>query len=110
MARSQAERVKLNQCPLVPDSASHPFSDFYAQMFFCFFAHPDSRCAMKPRDHAAPSPLMTVNELARYLKVSHRTIYRLLRSGHLPILKISDGLYFDRNEINRWIAERQIKS
>jgi len=28
---------------------------------------------MKPRDHAAPSPLMTVNELARYLKVSHRT-------------------------------------
>jgi excisionase family DNA binding protein len=65
---------------------------------------------MKPRDHAAPSPLMTVNELARYLKVSHRTIYRLLRSGHLPILKISDGLHFDRNEINRWIAERQIKS
>jgi excisionase family DNA binding protein len=65
---------------------------------------------MKHRDHATPGPLMTVNELARYLKVSNRTIYRLLRSGHFPILKLSDGLYFDRNEIDRWIAERQIKS
>jgi PTS system nitrogen regulatory IIA component len=65
---------------------------------------------MKPRDHAPRSRLMTVNELARYLKVSHRTIYRLLRSGHLPILKRGDGFYFDRNEINRWIADRQIKS
>ena len=109
MARSQAERVKLNQRPLVLDSASTLFRILCSNVL-CFFALPDGRCAMKPRDHAAPSPLMTVNELARYLKVSHRTIYRLLRSGHLPILKISDGLYFDRNEINRWIAERQIKS
>jgi excisionase family DNA binding protein len=64
---------------------------------------------MKDSGHTTPRPLMTVSELARYLKVSHRRIYSLLRSGDLPILRRADGIYFDRNEINRWIAERQIK-
>ena len=54
---------------------------------------------------------MTVSDLAEYLKVSDSTIYRLLRSGHIPFsLKRDNGFYFHRHEIDRWIAERQAKN
>ena len=58
-----------------------------------------------------PSRLMTVSDLAEYLKVSDSTIYKLLRSGHLPFsLKRGNGFYFHRHEIDRWIAEQQAKN
>jgi excisionase family DNA binding protein len=54
---------------------------------------------------------MTVSDLAEYLKVSDSTIYKLLRSGHIPFsLKRGNGFYFHRHEIDRWIAERQAKN
>jgi excisionase family DNA binding protein len=54
---------------------------------------------------------MTVSHLAEYLKVSHSTIYRLLRSGHIPFsLKRGNGFYFHRHEIDRWLAEQQAKN
>jgi excisionase family DNA binding protein len=65
---------------------------------------------MKRRDNTMPSQLMRVEELVEYLKVSPRTIYRLLRNGHLPLRRDGSGFHFDRSEINRWIAEQQIKS
>jgi excisionase family DNA binding protein len=64
---------------------------------------------MKPSDNASHSPLMTVSELAEYLKVSHSMIYRLRRDRHLPFLKLGGSFYFDPIEIERWIAERQNK-
>jgi excisionase family DNA binding protein len=53
---------------------------------------------------------MTVDELAEYLKVSTSTVYKMLRNGHLPFLKIGSGFRFDKHEINRWIAARESKN
>ena len=33
--------------------------------------------------------LMTIKEVAAYLRVSEQTVYRLMRSGELPSIKIS---------------------
>jgi excisionase family DNA binding protein len=52
---------------------------------------------------------MTVRGLAEYLAVSHSTIYKLLRKGHLPFLKVGGQYRFDKDEIDRWIANRQVK-
>ena len=64
----------------------------------------------EPRGNAARSPLMTVNELAEHLLVSHTTIYRLLRYGHLPFFKVGGAYRFDRYEIDRWVAHRKVKT
>jgi excisionase family DNA binding protein len=51
-----------------------------------------------------------VDELAEYLKVSTSTVYKMLRNGHLPFLKIGSGFRFDKHEIDRWIAARESKN
>jgi len=84
-------------------------SNFALKCSFALVVHPDNKCAMKPRRRASPSPFMTVGDLARYLKVSYRTIYRLRRNGQLPFLKLGSGFRFHRLEINKWIAEQQLK-
>ena len=54
---------------------------------------------------------MTVDDLAEYLKVSHRTVYKLLRYGQFPFsLKRGDGFHFDRHEVDRWIAEHEARN
>jgi excisionase family DNA binding protein len=53
---------------------------------------------------------MTGSELAEYLLVPHTMIYRLLRNGHLPFLKVGGVYRFDRDEIDRWIAHRKVKA
>lgn len=54
---------------------------------------------------------MTVSDLAKYLRVSPSTIYKLLRSGHLAFsLNLGNGFYFHRHEIDQWIAEQQAKN
>ncbi len=57
----------------------------------------------------ASSVLLTVEDVAEYLKVSHATVKKLLRAHHLPYFKIGGEFRFDRYEIDRWIAERELK-
>jgi excisionase family DNA binding protein len=46
---------------------------------------------------------MTVNELARYMRVHPTTIYRLLKSGGLPGIKLGGSWRFHREAIDRWM-------
>jgi excisionase family DNA binding protein len=52
--------------------------------------------------------MMTVEQLAELLQVSPRTIYRLLRGGDLPALRIGHNWRFDRRDISRWLFERKL--
>ena len=58
---------------------------------------------------AAPSPIMTVPDVAAYLNVSRSTVYRMVRDGQLPFFRVSIGgdLRFNREAIDKWIAERE---
>jgi excisionase family DNA binding protein len=53
--------------------------------------------------------VMTVTDLARYLKVHPRTVYRLLKTGQLPAFKVGGDWRFNVEEIDRWRAERKAK-
>lgn len=58
----------------------------------------------KPRPRGRPKArLYDINELAAYLNVSRRTIYRLLDSKGLPHMRVGYVVRFDLAEVMRWL-------
>ena len=52
--------------------------------------------------------IMTVREVAEYLKVKERTIYRLVANGRIPAFKVGGSWRFRKAEINRWTESNTI--
>ncbi len=50
-----------------------------------------------------PSEVMTVEELAEYLKLDPQTIYRRFRRGQLPGVRIGRAIRFKRDVIDNWL-------
>jgi excisionase family DNA binding protein len=50
--------------------------------------------------------ILTIKELADYLKLNEKTTYRLASKGDIPGFKIGGSWRFERTEIEKWI-ERQ---
>ena len=61
------------------------------------------------RSLSRAAPVLTVRELAAYLKVHTSTIYRLLKTRQLPAFKIGGDWRFNVEEIERWRHERERK-
>ena len=53
------------------------------------------------------SEVMTVRELADYLKLAEKTAYRLAADGKIPGFKVGASWRFRRSEIDRWIAAQE---
>lgn len=51
---------------------------------------------------ATATKVLTVNELAEYLRVHRSTIYRLLKKGQLPGFKIGSDWRFNVEVIDDW--------
>jgi len=50
--------------------------------------------------------ILTVKELAGYLKLNEKTAYRLAAKGHIPGFKVGGSWRFRKNEIDKWIKEQ----
>lgn len=50
--------------------------------------------------------ILTVKEVAEYLKVNERTVYRMATAGKLPAFKVGGSWRFKQAEIERWIKEQ----
>ncbi len=50
--------------------------------------------------------LMTIDDLAAYLKVSRRTIYEWLKQNKIPALKIVGQWRFKRERIDAWMDQQ----
>jgi excisionase family DNA binding protein len=53
----------------------------------------------------AAERLLTVKELADYLKVNKFTVYRLVKQGKLPAFKVGGHWRFKKREIDRWLTQ-----
>lgn len=53
--------------------------------------------------------ILTLDEVAAYLKAGKRTVYRLAQEGKLPAFKLGGTWRFRRSDLERWIAENTIK-
>ena len=49
------------------------------------------------------SPLLTTEEVIDYLRVNARTVYRLIRSGDLPAVRIGHQWRIRRKDLERWL-------
>lgn len=49
--------------------------------------------------------LMTVEETADYLRVTKKTIYRLLEKNHIPATKVGHQWRFDKEAIDKWLRQ-----
>ncbi|WP_457766284.1 helix-turn-helix domain-containing protein [Burkholderia ambifaria] len=52
------------------------------------------------------SEILTLDEVAVYLKAGKRTVYRLAQKGEIPGFKLGGSWRFRRSELDRWIASR----
>jgi excisionase family DNA binding protein len=51
-------------------------------------------------------PLMTIEEVARYMRVSRFTVYRLAKDHRIPATKVGRLWRFHKEEIDRWIRQQ----
>ncbi len=50
--------------------------------------------------------ILTIDEVAAYLKAGKRTVYRLAASGRIPAFRLGGAWRFRRGELDQWIARR----
>jgi excisionase family DNA binding protein len=55
-------------------------------------------------------PAMTVKEVATFLNVDEKTIYRLAQKGEVPGFKVAGAWRFQRADLQQWIDARKQQS
>lgn len=53
-----------------------------------------------------PDEILTIDEVAAFLKAGKRTVYRLAASGKLPAFKLGGTWRFRHSDLDKWIASR----
>ena len=51
--------------------------------------------------------VMTIREVADYLKLAEKTAYRLAAEGKIPGFKVGASWRFRKSEIDRWIIAQE---
>ena len=49
--------------------------------------------------------VMTVREVARYLRLSEAKVYRMARSGEIPVIRIGRAWRFKRELVDAWLRQ-----
>ena len=52
--------------------------------------------------------VLTIGELAIYLKIPKSTLYKLVREGKVPSQKIGRHWRFQKRSIERWLARERM--
>ena len=52
------------------------------------------------------SDILTITEVAEYLKVAERTLYRLAAAKKIPAFKVGGMWRFPRADIDQWIKHQ----
>ncbi len=55
---------------------------------------------------SSSSEILTIREVAGYLKVTERTIYRLAAAKKIPAFKVGGAWRFSRADIDIWIKQQ----
>lgn len=53
--------------------------------------------------------ILTINEVASYLKLAKKTAYRLASEGKLPGFKVGGSWRFKRDDVEHWIETQKNK-
>lgn len=50
--------------------------------------------------------ILTIKEVAEYLKVNERTVYRLAAAKKIPAFKVGNAWRFKKTEVEQWISDQ----
>jgi excisionase family DNA binding protein len=53
--------------------------------------------------------LFTVAEVAEAMRVSNMTVYRLIKSGELPALRVGKGYRIFEADLERFLSDRSVR-
>ena len=59
------------------------------------------------RENVMENKLLTVEDLADYLQLSTKTIYRMLRRGQLPCYRVGNQWRFRKEVIDTWLEQER---
>ncbi len=54
-----------------------------------------------------PESIMTIEEVADYLKIPKSTVYKLAQEGRIPCQKVGRHWRFRKNTINNWLDSQK---
>lgn len=61
--------------------------------------------------HSPPgNAIMTIGEVADYLKVTERTIYRLAGAKQIPAFKVGGSWRFSKVDLDKWIQQQSTQT
>lgn len=52
--------------------------------------------------------LLTVAEVAGIMRVSNMTVYRLIKSGELPALRVGKNYRLRESDVDRYLSKRSV--
>ncbi len=65
-------------------------------------------------NHAGPrpgsGPLLTVNEVSQALRVSNMTVYRLIKAGELPALRIGKNYRIRQDDLDGYLSSGVVRA
>jgi excisionase family DNA binding protein len=53
--------------------------------------------------------LMSRAEVMAYLKISHQTLYKLMKQGAFPYMKLERKVLFRKADVDRWLESKMIR-
>ena len=57
-----------------------------------------------------PDSIMTIEEVAAYLKIPKSTVYILAQEGKIPCQKVGRQWRFRKQTLDQWLDEKSLKS
>jgi excisionase family DNA binding protein len=69
-------------------------------------AFPTTHLAKTMPSGSTDNAIMTIGEVADYLKVTERTIYRLAGAKQIPAFKVGGSWRFSKADIEAWIKKQ----
>ncbi len=57
-----------------------------------------------------PGGLLTVSEVAAAMRVSNMTVYRLIKGGELPAVRVGKNYRLRETDLERFLEERSVRT
>jgi len=71
-------------------------------------AHGEGEMVGDPQGFSSGN-LLTVSEVAHAMRVSNMTVYRLIKGGDLPAVRVGKNYRIREAEVERYLAERSVQ-
>ena len=72
------------------------------------FPNPDRGAASAHGAFAGGGALLTVAEVAKAMRVSNMTVYRLIKAGELGAVRVGHNYRIRHTDVERYLSERSV--